>query len=247
MIAVKNADGTLNENANSVANRNPIRYRGYVYDTDTGFYYLQSRYYDPEVGRFLNADGYASTGQGVLGTNMFAYCHNNPVNFSDPDGQIPFKVAIKLLLNFFFGKGKDVKYNNNSSVSKKIKKSSTMKNLINNEVKNYSEKGNYNKSSSVTFTSKEPDLWLGVRNASYEIDIQLETKEIGFGSFKKNLTRYVVNVKVSDIYDFNKGNEKGDGIGSILNNAGYWMQENNLGTEYYWEANYEYKTKWDFN
>ena len=65
---------------------NPLRYRGYYYDTETGWYYLQSRYYDPILKRFLNADTYASTGQGFLGYNMFAYCGNNPVNASDPSG-----------------------------------------------------------------------------------------------------------------------------------------------------------------
>ena len=60
---------------------------GYVYDTETQFYYLQSRYYDPEIGRFINADSYASTGQGILGNNMFAYCGNNPVNYCDPAGE----------------------------------------------------------------------------------------------------------------------------------------------------------------
>ena len=49
---------------------NPLRYRGYVYDTETGFYYLQSRYYDPELSRFVNADALVSTGQGLLGNNM---------------------------------------------------------------------------------------------------------------------------------------------------------------------------------
>ena len=58
---------------------NPFRYRTYYYDTETGYYYLQSRYYNPEIGRFLNADGYISTGQGILSYNMFAYCENNPV------------------------------------------------------------------------------------------------------------------------------------------------------------------------
>ena len=52
-------------------------------------YYLQSRYYDPELGRFLNADSYASTGQGILGCNMFAYCNNSPVNCVDPTGYWP--------------------------------------------------------------------------------------------------------------------------------------------------------------
>ena len=76
---VLTADGEL-------AAMNPIRYRGYYYDTDTGFYYLQSRYYDPIIKRFLNADSYESTGQGFVGTNMFAYCNNNPVIYADTNG-----------------------------------------------------------------------------------------------------------------------------------------------------------------
>ena len=63
----------------ALANLNPLRYRGYYYDNETGFYYLQSRYYDPAVRRFINADSYASTGKGFVGTNMFAYCNNCPV------------------------------------------------------------------------------------------------------------------------------------------------------------------------
>ena len=67
---------------------NPFRYRGYFYDEETGLYYLNSRYYDPETGRFINADGYVSTGQGLLGTNMFAYCENNPANRHDMGGML---------------------------------------------------------------------------------------------------------------------------------------------------------------
>ena len=68
------------------ASYNPFRYRGYYYDTETGLYYLQSRYYNPQWGRFLNADGLVSTGQGLLGYNMYAYCNNNPVMYVDPTG-----------------------------------------------------------------------------------------------------------------------------------------------------------------
>ena len=70
----------------SLAEINPLRYRGYVYDTESTLYYLQSRYYDPELGRFINADAFASTGQGILGNNMFAYCLNNPVVLVDTSG-----------------------------------------------------------------------------------------------------------------------------------------------------------------
>ena len=71
----------------SMAEINPLRYRGYYYDAETGFYYLQSRYYDPNTCRFINADSYASTGQSYLGYNMFAYCGNNPVEWTDADGE----------------------------------------------------------------------------------------------------------------------------------------------------------------
>ena len=73
--------------ASTVGQANPFRYRGYYYDTETGLHYLQTRYYDPVVGRFLNADGYISTGQGIIGNNMFAYCSNNPANRLDSNGQ----------------------------------------------------------------------------------------------------------------------------------------------------------------
>ena len=63
-----------------------IKFIGYVYDNETGLYYLKSRYYDPVTGRFLNADMYCDTQSNILGTNMFAYCNNNPVNQIDPEG-----------------------------------------------------------------------------------------------------------------------------------------------------------------
>jgi len=72
--------------ADTLGKLNPFRYRGYVYDTETGLYYLQSRYYNPETGRFINADSYALTGQGVLSGNMFAYCDNNPITRIDANG-----------------------------------------------------------------------------------------------------------------------------------------------------------------
>ena len=69
-----------------LAEVNPLRYRGYYYDGETGFYYLQSRYYDAEIERFINADSYLSTGQSFLGYNTFAYCGNNPIVHKDSSG-----------------------------------------------------------------------------------------------------------------------------------------------------------------
>ena len=76
-------DGT---GASTIGEYNSLRYRGYYYDSDTGLYYHNSRYYDPVMCRFVNADGYASTGQGITGNNMYAYCGNNPINMIDTEG-----------------------------------------------------------------------------------------------------------------------------------------------------------------
>ena len=72
--------------ASTLGKNNPFRYRGYVFDEETGFYYLQSRYYNPEVGRFISSDVLLSTGQGVIWHNAYAYCGNNPVMGYDPYG-----------------------------------------------------------------------------------------------------------------------------------------------------------------
>ena len=71
----------------TMAEANPFRYRGYYYDTETELYYLQSRYYDAEVGRFLNADGYVFTGKNLIGFNMYTCCLNNPISRIDNGGE----------------------------------------------------------------------------------------------------------------------------------------------------------------
>ena len=71
----------------ALAEINPFRYRGYYYDTETGLYYLQTRYYDPEVGRFISRDSieYANP-ETINGLNLYAYCGNNPVMKVDLTG-----------------------------------------------------------------------------------------------------------------------------------------------------------------
>ena len=87
---VYDAWGNILSMSGDLAELNPLRYRGYVYDQETGFYYLQSRYYDPAVGRFLNADSVISyAGHSMLGCNVFAYCFNNPVSMSDDSAHWP--------------------------------------------------------------------------------------------------------------------------------------------------------------
>jgi len=82
-----------------IGNLNPFRYRGYYYDADIRLYYLQTRYYDPQVGRFINADAvdYADP-ESINGLNLYAYCGNDPVNGVDPEGHAP-----KWLKNLLIG------------------------------------------------------------------------------------------------------------------------------------------------
>ena len=76
-----------NAYTNHVGYLNPFRYRGYYFDNETGLYYLQSRYYDPQVGRFINADSinYIDA-KNFSGLNLYAYCYNNPIMFYDNTG-----------------------------------------------------------------------------------------------------------------------------------------------------------------
>ena len=74
-------------NGVNIAEINPIRYRGYYYDAETNFYYLNSRYYDPGICRFINADRMGGANNDSLGYNLFSYCSNNPVNMIDKYGE----------------------------------------------------------------------------------------------------------------------------------------------------------------
>jgi RHS repeat-associated protein len=82
--------------ASTVGAKNPYRYRGYRYDNETQLYYLQSRYYNPEWGRFINADNLSGTFGQLLSTNLFTYCDNNPVNRIDTDGHL-WEIAAEVL------------------------------------------------------------------------------------------------------------------------------------------------------
>ena len=99
LLSVTNAGGTEITSSTSIALINPIRYRGYYYDNETGFYYLQSRYYDPANCRFISADDpetLTAEFENCIQYNLFAYCFNNPINLSDETGTWPSWATIAL-------------------------------------------------------------------------------------------------------------------------------------------------------
>ena len=101
VVAIRNEDGqivatyeydawgNITYQSGSMADINPFRYRGYYYDNETGFYYLQTRYYDPTICRFINADNYELVSQlaSTKELNMYAYCNNNPIMLTDETGE----------------------------------------------------------------------------------------------------------------------------------------------------------------
>ncbi len=88
--------------AATLGTANPFRYKGYYYDSETGLYYLNSRYYNAEWGRFINADSVLGQTGGLLTHNLFAYCANNPVNAVDPSGHC-FMLLLEPLVLFLEG------------------------------------------------------------------------------------------------------------------------------------------------
>ena len=100
-VKVMDQNGIQQTNSSFIGNINPFRYRGYYYDNETGFYYLQTRYYDPTICRFINADNYELVAQlsSVVGQlNMYAYCGNNPIMYTDETGEAFFIAYITALI-----------------------------------------------------------------------------------------------------------------------------------------------------
>ncbi|MCL1791011.1 MAG: hypothetical protein FWG40_06600, partial [Peptococcaceae bacterium] len=91
-VSVQNASGTEISSQTHIAHINPFRYRGYYFDVETGLYYLGSRYYDPETGRFINSDGLIDN-RGLNTQNLYQYCGNNPINNIDPSGHLFFIIV----------------------------------------------------------------------------------------------------------------------------------------------------------
>ena len=135
-----------------VANLNPYRYRGYIYDTETGLYYLQSRYYDPITGRFLNADDmqYIQS-QGLL-SNLYTYCYNNSISYVDYSGKLAVigmaamavacittvfgtkhSMAVQFYLHAYVNRKENALYDfsDNEMYMKRIKETEMIKNLYN--------------------------------------------------------------------------------------------------------------------
>ena len=94
IISVKNANGQAIEDENHIGHINPFRYHSYYYDCETGFYYLNSRYYNPLWGRFLNPDKELGANGDLISYNLYNYTSNNPINYIDEDGEFSLSLGL---------------------------------------------------------------------------------------------------------------------------------------------------------
>ncbi len=180
-------DGTM---ATTLGTLNPLRYRGYVYDQETGLYYLQSRYYDPEIGRFINADAQISdVGGDLLGYNQFAYCFNNPVNLDDATGNWP-KWAKKI--------GNAIKQcvqNVSTAVSSVVKKA---KNALSNiDYKSIANKTTRTAKAVYTNIEASAGLGLGLYGETEVLDVAGVSLGINYNLVELNLDDGVFSVQQS--------------------------------------------------
>ena len=110
---VCNPDGTENTDTGFIGHKNPFRYRGYYFDTETGLYFLQTRYYDPDTGRFLSPDDFSYIDPDTVGgINLYAYCNGDPVDYVDPTGRFPWAIVALIALSGLLGAG--LKLNSNA-------------------------------------------------------------------------------------------------------------------------------------
>ncbi len=89
--AAKTLTGTI------LLSLNPFIYKGYIYDEESGFYYLKSRYYSPEVRRFISLDNVIGDVGNIENYNLFVYCMNNPVMYIDRDGNFPILISLAII------------------------------------------------------------------------------------------------------------------------------------------------------
>ena len=237
--------GKVISTTGTLAEINPIRYRGYYYDTETGWYYLQSRYYDSEICRFINSDGYASTGLGIIGHNMFAYCNNKPTGYKDFGGNYPVAAAVDFLNTWLTGDGSKQNYSEGSSIVKALKKSDKMQEIIDEAISNY-KSGERKTTGTGEFTAHKDgwELYLSTQHFDYQIDVVKETRTKGIWFWKHEEERYIAEVVVHDVYNFDSI-RPWNSFGNILNNGAFILNVMGVGNDYEWYATYAYTTKWE--
>jgi len=231
IISIKDNDGNIITETSHIGAVNPFRYRSYYYDEETKLYYLNSRYYNPEWGRFINADGIIGANKDILGYNLYAYVGNNPINNSDDNGHF-FKKA----WNWVKKKAKQVLNVTKKVASSLVKKMVSVQKRINIVKNKATTKNNKNKlhvnitlfdSQSVSSANnKIINIYSSNNNGdeSYGLEIgnEMIKSSIEIDSNSLSLSLGLGNFQGSVAYDMSKGlfNSTLSFIGTYTNDYG---------------------------
>lgn len=164
-----------------IARLNPFRYRSYYYDEETGFYYLNARYYDPAVRRFINADEveYIGLKGSAASYNLFAYCENNPIRYSDPNGNIfQYNTSFKVTGTF----ESSVSYNPSGWKSKQYKANCYAYALNIYANSNEDEKLQPGELSGTIFINKNGSTWSEKIINAMNSDLNKISRDLGYAS-----------------------------------------------------------------
>lgn len=165
---------------NNIGTINPFRYRSYYYDNETGFYYLNSRYYNPIWGRFINADSYISIDGEHLGHNLYTYCSNDPINNVDNNG-----TTLKAIVKWIKKKVQQIKKAISKVVSPKQTKKSSASIVQKTSTKSTTSKKTTKNTASKSKSSFVAEFGVGVGGGAEFESIGIETyqdKTYGFNS-----------------------------------------------------------------
>lgn len=265
IISIKDNSGNEITDTSNIAHINPYRYRSYYYDKDTKLYYLNSRYYNPAWGRFINADGIINADDWILGNNLYPYCKNNPIIFSDDLGTgILSKIfgtftellspqlqlinfGISRVTSLFAPNASDMIKDSimgNGLMSKKteerliedIKDSDLFHSILAENKPGVMFEKDYS-SGSAAFTGFT-DLRLGVGRFNYELF--WERSKISINNPINNKETWEVRVRIWDAYNFDESTSDYKSAIGALNSYGLTMQNAGVFKPYYWELNFIY-------
>ena len=212
---------------------NEVCYTGGIYDSTTGLYYLNARYYNPEDGRFLTEDTYRGETKEPDTWHLYAYYANNPVNYTDPSGHYPMELSVKMYW-FSLSKHKkrinlaNVSYINFSKVFKsRLKNSDRIYNIYKNLKKKLKKK------KTVSFKPKKYIGFTEDKDLAYSVG---HISDFHMSVYKKNSKQFLVKLSLKDTYDFAKFSVWKQGvIKTFVNNfAGYYPQKGKVVHPYKW-------------
>ena len=240
--------------ASTLGTLNPFRYRGYVYDEETGLYYLRDRYYVPARNRFLNCDIMLISDNFALSSSAYAYCANNSVNRSDPSGKL--YVALELYtIALSVANNSDHDFSGTllaEKMTERIRASKLIKNRVADYIKAMPNgEKTYSKTEPVfwsfgdsikSLSMADLDLSLAVGNAS---SLTITVEKVNKGFFESLFfwgDKYKVTYSVRDLYDFDKweGTNRNAALIWINDNLGYYPQEAGILHTYWYTITDEY-------